>query len=114
MAKIDGLFRGVLDVRARVITDGMASAAAHELGALARERGIDESDVLPHMDEWAVHARVAAAAGLAAQEEGVARLTRSREQLIGGAETRMREAREATELLMRAGLIPEPPQEEMP
>lgn len=34
------------------------------------------SHILPRMDEWAVFPRVAVAAGLAAQEEGVARLTK--------------------------------------
>jgi malate dehydrogenase (oxaloacetate-decarboxylating) len=105
-----GLFRGVLDVRARAITDGMASAAARALAGFARERGIDEDDILPRMDEWAVHARVAAAAGLAAQEEGVARLSPTRDELLSGAEATMRTARESTALLMREGLIPEPPE----
>jgi malate dehydrogenase (oxaloacetate-decarboxylating) len=105
-----GLFRGVLDVRARTITDGMASAAARALAGFARDRGLDEDDVLPRMDEWEVHAHVAAATGLAAQEEGVARLSPTRSELLAGAEAVMRTARESTALLMREGLIPEPPE----
>jgi malate dehydrogenase (oxaloacetate-decarboxylating) len=104
-----GLFRGTLDVRARTITDGMASAVAHELAAFARERGIREDDILPRMDEWAVHPRVAAAAAVQAQAEGVARIVRSRDELRTLASQTMRNALETTRLLMREGLIPEAP-----
>jgi malate dehydrogenase (oxaloacetate-decarboxylating) len=61
------------------------------------------------MDEWEVFPRVAAAAGLAAQDEGVARLTRSREVLLADAARIMRGAREAVGLLMRESLIAPPP-----
>lgn len=52
---------------------------------------------------------MAVAAGLAAQAEGVARLTKSREALHREAARTMREAREAVGLLMREGLIAPPP-----
>jgi malate dehydrogenase (oxaloacetate-decarboxylating) len=104
-----GLFRGVLDVRARTITDGMARAVARELAAFAEARTIGEEDILPHMDEWEVFPRVAAAAGLAAQEEGIARLTKNREVLHAEAARTMRDARDAVGLLMREGLIAAPP-----
>jgi malate dehydrogenase (oxaloacetate-decarboxylating) len=106
-----GLFRGVLDVRARTITDGMASAAAHALAGHAAKRGLSSDAILPRMDEWEVHASVAAAVGLAAQEEGVARLGRSRDDLYEAALAATRAVREATELLMREGLIAAPPGE---
>jgi malate dehydrogenase (oxaloacetate-decarboxylating) len=106
-----GLFRGVLDVRARTITDGMASAAARALAGFARDRGLDEDDVLPRMDEWEVHVRVAVAAATAAQREGLARVARGAEELAAGAARVMREAREATDALMKAGLIPSVPEE---
>jgi malate dehydrogenase (oxaloacetate-decarboxylating) len=104
-----GLFRGVLDVRARTITDGMARAVARELAGFAESRTIRDDDILPRMDEWEVFPRVAAAAGLAAQDEGVARLTRSREALLADAARIMRGAREAVGVLMREGLIAPPP-----
>jgi malate dehydrogenase (oxaloacetate-decarboxylating) len=104
-----GLFRGVLDVRARTITDGMARAVARELAGFAESRTICDDDILPRMDEWEVFPRVAAAAGLAAQDEGVARLTRSREALLADAARIMRGAREAVGVLMREGLIAPPP-----
>ena len=46
-----GMFRGVLDVRARRISDQMALAAARALAEFAQARGIDEDSILPRMDE---------------------------------------------------------------
>jgi malate dehydrogenase (oxaloacetate-decarboxylating) len=104
-----GLFRGALDVRARVITDEMATAVARELAAFAAARGIREDDILPRMDEWEVHPRVAVATAMQAQAQGVARLAKPREQVYREAAKIMRDARETTRVLMREGLIPEPP-----
>ena len=104
-----GLFRGALDVRARTITDEMAAAVARELAAFAAARGIREDDILPRMDEWEVHLRVAVAAATQAQAQGVARLATPREQVYREAARIMRDARETTRVLMREGLIPEPP-----
>jgi len=104
-----GLFRGALDVRARTITDGMAAAVARELAAFAEARGIRDDDILPRMDEWDVHLRVAVAAATEAQAQGVARVAKSRAEIHDAASRSMWNARETTRLLMRAGLIPEPP-----
>jgi malate dehydrogenase (oxaloacetate-decarboxylating) len=57
-----------------------------------------------------VFPRVAAAAGCKAQEQGVARLAKSREDLYEEAAKVMGEAREATRLLMLEGLIAAPPE----
>ena len=103
------IFRGVLDVRARTITDSMALAAAHELAAFARDRGISEHDIVPRMDEPGLYPRVAVATAMAAQAEGVARLSVSREALLARATARIAAARGATEALMREGLIAAPP-----
>jgi malate dehydrogenase (oxaloacetate-decarboxylating) len=103
------IFRGTLDVRARTITDEMALAAARTLARCAEERGIHEEDIVPRMDEWEVFPRVAVATALAAQEQGIARLSRRREQLHEQAVKVIREAREATRLLMKEGLIPPAP-----
>src|SRR3990170_2355626 len=91
-----GLFRGALDVRARTITDGMAGAVARELAAFARTRGIREDDILPRMDEWDVHVRVAVAAARAAQAEGVARLAVAPAELEAQGGVALRAARETT------------------
>jgi malate dehydrogenase (oxaloacetate-decarboxylating) len=103
-----GLFRGVLEVRARTITDGMATVVARELAACAEARGLGEEHILPRMDEWEVHARVAGAAAMAAQAEGLARAPKGREEVEREAARLMRHAREATGALMREGLIASP------
>ncbi|MDH7484684.1 MAG: NADP-dependent malic enzyme [Anaerolineae bacterium] len=106
-----GIFRGVLDVRARTITDEMAIAAAEELARCAEERGIHEDNIVPTMDEWEVFPREAVAVALKAQEQGVARLQLSREELYVKAETTIRQAREMVQFLMDKGLIPPIPEE---
>jgi malate dehydrogenase (oxaloacetate-decarboxylating) len=103
-----GLFRGVLDVRARSITDEMALAAALELARFAERRSLRDDDILPRMDEWDVFSRVAVAVGLKAQEQGIAQLRKGADDLHGEAAARTREAREATYLLMRGGIIRAP------
>jgi hypothetical protein len=61
------------------------------------------------MDEWDAFPLVAVAAGLKAQEQGVASLAKSREVLHHEAERMMRQARESVRVLMSEGLIPAPP-----
>jgi len=100
-----GIFRGTLDVRARTITDGMALAAARELAACAAERGLSDTHIAPRMDDWDVVPRLAVATATQAQTEGVARLTKSREELYAGAVERVTQARAATDALVRAGVI---------
>jgi len=105
-----GIFRGVLDVRARRITDEMAIAAAEELALAAVERGLREDFILPTMDMWEVAARLAAAVGVKAQEQGLARLARGRAELQATALECIRTARRASELLVAEGLIAVPPE----
>jgi malate dehydrogenase (oxaloacetate-decarboxylating) len=66
-----GIFRGVLDVGARALTDDMALAASREIALFARERGLSEARILPRMDDWDAVPRIAAAVGLAAIQQGV-------------------------------------------
>jgi malate dehydrogenase (oxaloacetate-decarboxylating) len=103
------IFRGTLDVRARTITEGMALAAAHELARFAEARGIHEDDIIPRMDEWDVYPREAAATAMKAQEQGIARLSMTWEQLYNRATNVIRNAREATQLLMKERYIPQAP-----
>lgn len=104
-----GIFRGVLDVRATTITDEMAIAAAKELARCAEEKGLDEEHILPTMEDWEVFPREAAAVGVKAQEQGVARLSLSREELLARASDIIRQAREMTHFLMEKGIIPPVP-----
>ena len=100
-----GIFRGTLDVRARTITDEMAIAAAHELARCAEERGIDEQHIVPSMDEWEVVPRVAVAVAMTAQQQGIAQLAKSPQQVHDDAARTIANVRATTQLLMREGLI---------
>jgi len=107
-----GIFRGVLDVKAKTITDDMCIAAGKELAKFAEERGIHEEDISPRMEEWEVFPREAVACALKSIEEGVARVKLSKEELWDRSVSIIKNAREATKALMKKGLIPEPPPEE--
>ncbi len=100
-----GIFRGALDVHARTITDEMCIAAAVELARCAEDKGLRDDYILPHMDEWEVFPREATAVGMKAMEQGVARVTMSREELLRKAEAAIRNAREEVQALMAAGVI---------
>jgi len=106
-----GIFRGTLDVRARTITDEMCIAAAYELAKTAEDRGISEDYLIPTMDDWEVFPREAVAVAMKAQEQGVARLKLSEEELYERASTLIKRAREETQLLMKEGFIPQAPEE---
>ncbi|MGD8490980.1 MAG: NADP-dependent malic enzyme [Anaerolineae bacterium] len=106
-----GIFRGVLDVRATTITDEMAVAAAEELALCAEERGLDEEHILPTMEDWEVFPREAAAVGVRAQEQGVARLSLSRSELFSMAKQTIQQAQEMIQFMMDKGLIPPLPKE---
>ncbi len=107
-----GIFRGVLDVRAKTITDDMCIAAGKELAKFAEERGIDETDIVPRMDEWEVYPREAVACALRSIKDGVARLKLSRQELWDRATALIKNSRETTGLLMKKGLIRAPPSED--
>jgi malate dehydrogenase (oxaloacetate-decarboxylating) len=104
-----GIFRGVLDVRARAISEEMAIAAAEALADFAVERGLGEDYILPRMDEWEVVPRVAVATAVAAERQGLAALHADPERLHADAVRRLRDARASVDALCRAGLIAPPP-----
>ena len=104
-----GVFRGVLDVRARTITDTMAIAAAEELAKYAREKGIHEDYILPTMEEWEVYPRVAAAVAVKAVEEGLARKTTTYKEELERARKIIGLTREKYQAIWEKGLIPRPP-----
>ena len=106
-----GIFRGVLDVKAKTITDDMCIAAAIELARFAEERGIHERDILPRMEEWEVFPREAVACALKSIEQGVARIKLSRDELYARASAIIRNAKESAHLLMKYGAIKAPPPE---
>jgi malate dehydrogenase (oxaloacetate-decarboxylating) len=108
------IFRGVLDVKAKTVTDDMCIAAAQELANFAEERGMNEKDILPRMEEWEVYPREAVACALKSIEQGVARVKPSKKELYDRAKAIIQNARESTMILMKQGLIkPMPPEDEL-
>ena len=88
----------------------MCIAAAYELAKYAEEKGINEDYILPTMEEWGVFIREAVAVGMKAIEQGVAQEKMSRDELTKRAERIIRQSRETTTSLMKAGLIPPAPE----
>lgn len=105
-----GIFRGTLDVRARTITDEMCFAAAQALANQIGDR-LDEEHILPTMDDWEVYPREAAAVGVKAQEQGVARLAKSYDELYQHALSVIRRSRELTRVMMEEEFIPKAPED---
>ncbi len=100
-----GVFRGVLDVRARKITDEMLIAAAEEIARFVEEGGLSEDHIVPRMDEWDLYPRVAAAVAAKAVEQGVARRSLSYKEELKIAREIINESRSMFEHLMKGGFI---------
>ncbi len=75
-----GIFRGILDVRSRKITDKILITASQELSDIAEEDGLTEDYILPSARKDVV-IRLAAAVGLEAQKQRLARRKLSSKQL---------------------------------
>jgi malate dehydrogenase (oxaloacetate-decarboxylating) len=103
------IFRGTLDVRATTITDEMCIAAAYALAKYAEDKGLSENNIIPTMADWDVFVQVAAAVGMKAIEQGVAREMLTREELTKRSEKIIKESHATIETLMKSGLIPPPP-----
>jgi len=106
-----GIFRGVLDVAAKTITDEMCIAASEELARFAEEKGLSEQRILPTINDWEVFPREAAAVGLKAIEQGVARKKINQEELMAKASKIISRAQQETRTLMEHGVIPSSPAE---
>ncbi len=99
------IFRGVLDVGAKAITDDMCVVAAESLANYAEERGISEGYIAPTMGEPEAYIREAVDVGMEAQKEGVASIIISRVELLKKVETMIKSAKEQTDALVKAGCI---------
>ncbi len=104
-----GIFRGVLDVRAKTITDEMAIAAAEEIARFAEEKGLHEDYIIPKMDEWDLYPRVAAAVAVKAVEQGLARKTTTYKEELERAKSIIDLTHKKYMLIYREGLIKPPP-----
>src|SRR5881296_4443884 len=104
------IFRGTLDVRAKMISDEMCIAAAGEIARVAEENGLSEDRIIPSMSDWELFPREAAAVGAQAVKQGLARTRLTKKELYEKAVGIITHARKSTELLMRRGLIKSLPQ----
>ena len=104
-----GMFRGVLDVRARYITDEMCLSAAFELARIGEENGIHEEYLVPKMDDCNVFIREAVAVGLKAMDQGVSEIKISWGELADKSRSIIDKARNETFMLMKKGFIAPPP-----
>ena len=100
-----GIFRGVLDVRARTITDDMAVAASRALAAYALETGIGRDRIVPAIDDQEVCVHEAVAVGRAAIDGGVSALTLGNPEIARRARRAVRSARASLAVLTRAALV---------
>ena len=73
-----GLFRGVLDARARDVNDEMKIAAARAIANQVPDSQLNEEYIMPSIFDTSVVRRVARAVGTAARKSGVARRSRKR------------------------------------
>ena len=99
------IFRGVLDVRAKTITDEMCIAAATELARCAEEKGLTEAYIIPSMSEEEVFPREAAAVAMKAIEQGVARIKTSYKEEHDRAAEIIGRSRKLTKHMMDFGYI---------
>lgn len=104
------IFRGVLDVRAKTITDTMCLAAARELAKFAEnsKEGLTAEHIIPSMFDTEVFPLEAVAVGMQAQKEGIARLKLSRQELFDRAEFMINRSRDLTSKMMKDGFIKDP------
>jgi malate dehydrogenase (oxaloacetate-decarboxylating) len=105
-----GLLKGALLVRARKITDNMAIRCAHSIANFAKSRGISADNIIATMEETEVFAREAADVGIAAIEEGVARITDTWENIYAKAKEDIQASRALMKDLMDRGHIPQIPE----
>ncbi len=99
------IFRGVLDVRSRAITDEMCFAAAEALAGYIEDE-LDNEHILPEMTEMAIYPLQAAAVGMKAQSLGLAQKQMTHDQLLDRAMELIGAAQAATDVLMNENCIP--------
>ena len=99
------IFRGVLDVEAKTITDAMCIVAAESLARYAEERGINEENIAPTMAEREAFIREAVDVGMEAQKEGLAKTKMSRDELRKQSEAMINSSKTTHDALVKAGCI---------
>ncbi|MEA1987278.1 MAG: NADP-dependent malic enzyme [Candidatus Marinimicrobia bacterium] len=105
-----GILKGALLVRAKKVTDNMAITAAYSLAQYAEDRGIDQENIVPTMEEYGVFQYVAAEVAMQAIKDGVARKKMTKEEVRKKAGRDIVYSRTMTKTLMDEGYIEKPPQ----
>jgi malate dehydrogenase (oxaloacetate-decarboxylating) len=88
----------------------MCFAAAQALADHVGDK-LSSQHILPTMDDWEVFPREAAAVGMKAQEQGLARIKMSYDELFHNATTIIKRSRDLTQMMMEQGFIAEAPEE---
>ena len=104
-----GVFRGILDARARSIPDDVVLAAAKELARGAERKGLSADHLLPTMEEREVFPQIAAAVGDTAVRLGIARERLSHDEFLERARVLMGRPTRLVRALARAHLTPPMP-----
>jgi malate dehydrogenase (oxaloacetate-decarboxylating) len=99
-----GIFRGTLDVRARTITDEMCFAAAQAMADHVGDK-LSPDHIMPTMDDWEIFPREAAAVGMKAQEQGLARVKMTYDELYAHAHKVIKRSRDMTQMMMKEHFI---------
>ena len=73
-----------------------------------KRRGLETGRVV-NMDDWEVFPREAVAVAMKAQEQGVARLSLSHDELYQHAHQIIKRSRDLTHMMMKDGFIAPPP-----
>jgi len=105
-----GLFRGTLDVRARTITDEMCFVAAEAIAGEVGDR-LSEEFIIPTMQDTEIYPLMAAAAGMKAQEQGIARIKMSYDELYKRAKGIIQRSHNLTEMMKEKGFISPAPED---
>ncbi len=100
-----GIFRGVLDVQAKTITDEMCIEVAKTIAKFAERKGIHKDYIIPTMEEWELYPEIAATAGVTAIKQSLARKDLSWKQLYNNAQKIIKSTIEQTNLLVKKGFI---------
>jgi malate dehydrogenase (oxaloacetate-decarboxylating) len=86
----------------------MCVAAAFEIAKTAEDKGLSDEYIVPKMSEWEVFPREAAAVGMKAIAQGIARVKYNKNELYEIAEKTIKKARDETHILMKHGIIEMP------
>jgi len=103
------VFRGVLTVRARKMTDEMFIAAAYAIAKYSEDTGIHEERIIGNMTETELYVREAMAVAEKAMELGYARRKMSRDELEHEVRALIERPSKYMDIALKAGLIQEHP-----